>query len=163
MKILLAYDSLSGNTREVATLIQHEAESAGHSVTPVFVTIESLEDVVPGVFNETSFDLYLLGSWTHNYGRTPPEMKEFIGELYERVGKPRHTAVFGTGETQWGAEYYCGAVVRMARFFASPYSPLKVEQMPHGQRDRDAIIEWTRGVLAARSAEYSEYHRDYVS
>ncbi|MGJ8517911.1 flavodoxin [Carnimonas bestiolae] len=163
MKILLAYDSLSGNTREVATLIQHEAEGAGHVVTPVFVTIESLQDVVPEPFEESAFDLYMLGSWSHNYGRTPPEMKEFIAELYQQVGKPRHTAVFGTGETQWGPEYYCGAVVRMANFFATPYPPLKIEQMPHGQRDRDAIIEWTHRVLAARSAASNEHCRDHIS
>lgn len=163
MKILLAYDSLSGNTREVADLIKTEAEQAGHQVTPVFVTIESLHDVVPEPFDEHGFDLYMLGSWSHDYGRTPPEMKEYIAELYQQVGKPHHVAVFGTGETQWGEEYYCGAVDRMARFFNSAYPRLKIEQMPHGERDQAAIIDWTQRVLAARSATDNEHPHHYLA
>jgi predicted ribonucleotide reductase-associated flavodoxin len=57
-------------------------------------------------------------------------------------------AVFGTGETQWGPEYYCGAAHRLARFFGSPHPVLQIEQMPHGQADTHAIHQWTDTVLA---------------
>ncbi|ANF56140.1 flavodoxin [Halotalea alkalilenta] len=163
MEILLGFDSLSGNTREVAELIKAEAERLGHRVTQVYVTIESLADVLPEPFPAERFDLYLLGSWTANSGRTPPEMKEFIAELFERVGKPSHVAVFGTGETQWGEEFYCGAVKRMAKFFASAYPRLEIEQMPHGDKDRAAINEWTRGVITSRTAESHEHHRHHLA
>ncbi|MGO1893530.1 MAG: flavodoxin, partial [Luteimonas sp.] len=83
-----------------------------------------------------------------NAGRTPPEMKRFIAELVEAVGKPERLAVFGTGETQWGEEYYCGAVRRMAAFFDTAYPRLEIEQMPHGERDALKIERWTDHVLA---------------
>ena len=47
-------------------------------------------------------------------GRTPAEMKRYIAELVEATGKAIEVAAFGTGETQWGLEYYCGAVKRIA-------------------------------------------------
>ena len=92
-------------------------------------------------------DLYLLGAWSDNAGRTPPEMKRFIAELVDAVGRPERLAVFGTGETQWGEEYYCGAVRRMAAFFGTRYPRLEIEQMPHGERDALKILRWTDHVL----------------
>lgn len=153
MDILLAYDSLSGNTREVAELIGAECELLGHRVVSVFVTVESLFDVVADERAARAFDLYLLGSWSDNGGRTPPEMKEFIAELFGDDGfRPEHVAVFGTGETQWGEEYYCGAVHRMARFFNSRYPKLTIEQMPAAPRDAAAIADWTRRIMTQREA-----------
>lgn len=163
MKLLLAYDSLSGNTKEVAQQIKTEAERFGHKVTEIYVTIESLGDVVPLPFTEDTFDLYVLGSWSSNSGRTPPEMKEFIAELYDQIGKPQHVAVFGTGETQWGEEFYCGAAKRMAAFFASRYPRLEIEQMPHGERDHAAITEWTHQVLSSRSKQLNEHAQHYLA
>lgn len=40
-------------------------------------------------------------------------MKDFIAEL---AVKPKNVAIFGTGETQWGMDFYCGAVDRMAKY-----------------------------------------------
>lgn len=163
MKILLAYDSLSGNTREVAHQIRTEAERLGHQVVEIYVTIEALTDVLPNPFEEDDFDLYLLGSWSSNSGRTPPEMKEFIAELYGIVGKPQHVAVFGTGETQWGEEFFCGAAKRIAAFFSSRYPRLEIEQMPHGERDHVAITEWTRCVINARSEQPNGHTQHHIA
>ena len=74
-------------------------------------------------------------------------MKRFIAELVDAVGRPERLAVFGTGETQWGEEYYCGAVRRMAAFFGTRYPRLEIEQMPHGERDALKIRRWTDHVL----------------
>lgn len=145
MNILLALASLSGNTREVARAVAARCEAAGHRVDWIETDIQTLAEVAP----ERRHDLYLLGSWTDNAGRTPTEMKRFIAELVDAVGKPPRVAVFGTGETQWGEEYYCGAVHRIATFFASPFPRLLIEQMPHGERDAQAIAAWTDAVLAA--------------
>ncbi len=74
-------------------------------------------------------DLVLLGCWTDNAGRTPAEMKAWVAGIAERGERPRQLAVFGTGETQWGQEYYCGAVHRLIGYFRSDYPPLEIEQM----------------------------------
>ena len=72
---------------------------------------------------------------------------------------PRQLAVFGTGETQWGQEYYCGAVHRLIRYFRSDYPPLEIEQMPHGARHAAAIDAWTDAVLAHYWSNNDADHR----
>lgn len=149
MDILLAYASLSGNTRELARMIQGHCEAAGDRVTLLHTDIQTLEGTLGDARRAAGFDLVLLGSWTDNAGRTPSEMKRFIAELVDAVGKPPRVAVFGTGETQWGMEYYCGAVKRIAHYFDSPYPGLEIEQMPHGERNAQVIAEWTHTILGA--------------
>ena len=144
MRILIAYASLSGNTRDVARMVRARCGQRGHAVTWIETDIQGLAAAGDGPHH----DLYLLGAWSDNGGRTPPEMKRFIAELVETVGKPRQLAVFGTGETQWGEEYWCGAVRRIAAFFNTGYPRLEIEQMPHGQRDALKIERWTDQVVA---------------
>jgi len=143
MRILLAFTSLSGNTRDLARMVRARCEERGHAVSWIDADVQTLAAAGP----DPRHDLYLLGSWSDNAGRTPPEMKRFIAELVEAVGKPERLAVFGTGETQWGEEYYCGAVRRMATFFGSRHPRLEIEQMPHGERDALAIARWTDHIL----------------
>lgn len=143
MRILIAFTSLSGNTRDVARMVRARCEARGHEVTWIEADIQKLAQVSP----DPNHDLYLLGSWSDNAGRTPSEMKHFIADLVEAVGKPERLAVFGTGETQWGEEYYCGAVRRMAVFFETRFPRLEIEQMPHGDRDAHKIQRWTDHIL----------------
>ncbi|KAF1699067.1 flavodoxin [Pseudoxanthomonas jiangsuensis] len=142
MRILIAFTSLSGNTRDVARQVRARCEAAGHQVSWIEAGVQTLADA-----GDPRHDLYLLGAWTDNAGRTPGEMKALIAELVEAVGKPPRLAVFGTGETQWGEEYYCGAVRRIAAFFGSGYPRLEIEQMPHGERDALKIQRWTDHIL----------------
>ena len=143
MRILIAFTSLSGNTRDLARMVRARCEELGHAVSWIETDIQKLAQAVP----DPRHDLYLLGAWTDNAGRTPSEMKHFIADLVEAVGKPQRLAVFGTGETQWGEEYYCGAVRRMAAFFGTRYPRLEIEQMPHGERDATKVRRWTDHIL----------------
>ncbi|MFT3763788.1 MAG: flavodoxin [Pseudoxanthomonas sp.] len=143
MRILIAFSSLSGNTRDVARRVRARCEERGHEVTWIEAGVQTLADAGPDLHH----DLYVLGAWTDNAGRTPSEMKHLIAELVEAVGKPPQVAVFGTGETQWGEEYYCGAVRRIAAFFGTRYPRLEIEQMPHGERDVLKIRRWTDHIL----------------
>ena len=142
MRILIAFSSLSGNTRDVARQVRARCEAAGHQVSWIEAGVQTLAEA-----GDPRHDLYLLGAWTDNAGRTPGEMKALIAELVEAGGKPPRLAVFGTGETQWGEEYYCGAVRRIAAFFGSGYPRLEIEQMPHGERDALKIQRWTDHIL----------------
>jgi predicted ribonucleotide reductase-associated flavodoxin len=90
-------------------------------------------------------------------------MKRFIAELVGAVGKPGNLAVFGTGETQWGDEYYCGAVRRMAAFFGSRHPRLEIEQMPHGERDATKARRWTDHILdSIESTDHADHARRYA-
>ncbi|HHW4678665.1 MAG TPA: flavodoxin [Xylella sp.] len=160
MRILLALASLSGHTREVARVITAYCEGEGHTVDWIETDLQTLAG--QGL-DPRAYTLFLLGTWTDNAGRTPFEMKRFIAELLEMVGKPPCVAVFGTGETQWGYEYYCGAVHRIADFFASRFPRLLIEQMPHGAHDMRAIVEWTDQVLDQCKTDADADHYRYVA
>lgn len=158
MRILLAHTSLSGNTRDVARAIHARCGEMGHAVTWIDADIQTLAKACP---DGAEHDLYVLGSWSINAGRTPPEMKRFIEELVAAVGKPARVAVFGTGETQWGEEYYCGAARRIAAFFGSTFPRLEIEQMPHGERDAIRIQSWTDTILALAETQFETFpHAD---
>ncbi|MBC1232316.1 flavodoxin [Listeria booriae] len=141
MRILLAYDSLSGNTKMVADEVEAELKKAQHDVTSFRVHPDAQYPL------EMDYDLFILGAWTADLGRTPPDMKDFIAELGT---KPPHVAIFGTGETQWSMAYFCGAVDRMTKYFDSQYPTLKIEQMPHTERDHTAIQDWVAQILSMR-------------
>ncbi|WP_239255767.1 flavodoxin [Listeria ilorinensis] len=141
MRILLAYDSLSGNTKLVADEIKKEFVAYGHDVTDFRVSPLAEYPL------DEEYDLYVLGAWTVDYGRTPEDMKDFIAELEI---KPEHVALFGTGETQWGVEFFCGAVDRMQKYFGSTYPTLKIEQMPHTKEDAEQIKRFVQEVLDRR-------------
>lgn len=146
MHVFIAYASLSGNTREVARMVAARCSAHRHRVT-----LLDVEDARAAAIAAQPHDCLLLGCWTDNAGRTPAGMKAFVGALHETAAlpNPARVAVFGTGETQWGLEYYCGAAHRLARHFASSHPVLEIEQMPHGKADACAIDQWTDIVLAA--------------
>ncbi len=89
MRILLAYDSLSGNTKMVADEIEEILQSEGHEV--VSFRVSPLAEYPL----DEDFDLYVLGAWTVDYGRTPPDMKDFIAEL---AVKPENVAILVLGK-----------------------------------------------------------------
>lgn len=145
MHILLAYDSLSGNTREASRLVKQNLEASGHDVIEICV---SANGDCGGVL-ERRHDLHILGTWTGGLGRTPAGMKAFLIKLSELDAdlRPASVALFGTGETQWGMQYFCGALDRMARHFATDYPLLKLEQMPANESDREKIADWTKSII----------------
>lgn len=149
MRILLAFTSLSGNTQELARQIAAQCQQAGHHVDHLQIDTQSIDDFYTSQSSPrlASYALYLLGTWTDNAGRTPQVMKAFIADFVNLVGKPKNLAVFGTGETQWGEDYYCRAVHRIADFFASTYPRLLIEQMPYSAEDARNIAHWTHDVL----------------
>ncbi|MGE6333245.1 flavodoxin [Stenotrophomonas sp. NPDC077659] len=155
LRILVVVASLSGNTRELGRHIQARCQAAGHAV--YWQEADDPRKAAP--LGADDADLVLLGSWTDNAGRTPAEMKAWVAGIAERGERLRQVAVFGTGETQWGQEYYCGAVHRLVRYFRSGYPALEIEQMPHGERHAAAIDAWTDAVLAHYRSTCDADHR----
>jgi len=137
VSFLIVYASWSGNTQEVAEMIGETLVAEKIGVT----TYRIGGGVIP---NPRDFDAMLLGSFTWEQGSTPDEVKDFVAD----VGyKPDNVYVFGTGDTQFGGDaLFCHAAVKLARFYASPYEPLKIEQSPRGIQ-QEKVIEWSKGVI----------------
>jgi len=137
VSFLIVYASWSGNTQEVAEMIEETLVAENIAVT----TYRIGGGVIP---NPRDFDAMLFGSFTWEQGSTPDEVKDFVAD----VGyKPDNVYVFGTGDTQFGGDaLFCHAAVKLARFYASPYEPLKIEQSPRGIQ-QEKVIEWSKGVI----------------
>ena len=137
MKAVIAYLSYSGNTEEVANLIDEKLGTAGFTVDMHRIGID------PPVHAE-SYDFLFLGTFTWEYGRIPDEVKDFILE----VGyKPENVAIFGTGDTQFGGDdLYCCAVDRLCHFYQSKWQGLKIEQSPRGSQEVN-VEKWVEGVI----------------
>src|SRR5699024_683165 len=131
------YLSYSGNTEEVAELIEARLRENG-------VQVDMYEIGFGIVPNVREYDFLCLGSFTWGYGGTPDEVKDFILE----VGyKPENVAVFGTGDTQFGGdELYCLAVDQLVRFYQSKWTDSKIEQSHRGHQET-YVNELVEGVL----------------
>ena len=137
VSFLIAYATWSGNTEEVAEIIEEVFLKSDIDVTRYRIGTGPIPNV-----NE--FDALIIGSFTWDKGATPDEVKDFVAD----VGyKPPNVYVFGTGDTQFGGDaLFCSAAVKLARFYESKYAPLKIEQSPRGTQETD-VINWTEGVV----------------
>lgn len=138
VSLLISYLSYSGNTKEVAELIEHNCQKLGVIADLYRIgTSEPIPDVA-------SYDAVMVGCFTWGKGETPKKMKKFILD----VGfKPACVYVFGTGDTQFGGdELFCSAADKLHRFFHSPLPVLKVEQSPRGSQEI-LVEEWTQRVV----------------
>jgi len=138
VSFLIAYASWSGNTQEVADMIEEVLIKENLDVTKYRIG-GGIE--MP---NPRHFDALIIGSFTWDKGATPDEVKDFVADIGY---KPDRVYVFGTGDTQFGGdELFCSAAVKLARFYASTYEPLKIEQSPRGVQ-QSTVIEWSKGVI----------------
>jgi len=138
MNTIIVYESLSGNTMEVAELIQGTLESEGHTVTLYRI---GAKQPLPSMGD---YDIIFLGTYTWGKGITPKRTKKFVADLGY---KPDNIYLFGTGDTQFGGDdLFCHALDRLAKFYNVEYPVLKIEQSPRGSQE-EKVIEWTKGVL----------------
>jgi len=147
LKVLIAYLSYSGNTKETAELLASWCRARG-------MAVDMHEIGISPPFSPRDYDLILVGTFTWERGATPEEVKDFVLEI---GWKPPNVAVFGTGETQFGGDdLFCLAARKLA-FYNSPWEPLKIEQSPRGSQEKE-VEKWIEGVLedAKRFAGKSE-------
>lgn len=135
LKIIVYYISYGGNTKEVANLICDSLQ--GNDVTIHRIGSGKIPDPAP-------YDIVFIGTFTWVNGSVPDEMKDFVWD----VGyKPPYVALFGTGDTQFGGdELFCNAVTKLAKFYNSPFTTLKIEQSPRESQEK-LVKDWTEGVI----------------
>ena len=121
MKVLVVWDSLSGNTEEMAFEIIEALRDEGAEV--LMHSIDGREPLPDG------FDpgLVFLGTYSWDDGQAPVSTDRFIRNHPFTVP----VACFGSGEVIWGEEFFCGAVDIMREHYGSPFSGFKQELMPN--------------------------------
>lgn len=137
MRALIAYLSYSGNTKEVAELVEDKLREED-------VIVEVHRIGIDAPIDPEHYDYLFIGTFTWDMGRTPEEMKDFVLEIGY---KPNNIVVFGSGDTQFGGDdMFCGAVDKLVRFYQSKWNGLKVEQSPRGSQE-EKVKSWVEGVL----------------
>src|SRR5690625_7264667 len=118
-KAIICYLSYSGNTEEIAEIIEM-------ALIEDNVDIDMHEIGIDPPVNLEKYDFIFIGTFTWDYGSTPDEVKDFDLEV---VYKPDNIAEFGSGDTLSGVdELFCRAVDRMAKCNVSTITDLKIVQ-----------------------------------
>jgi flavodoxin I len=138
-KAIILYLSYSGNTKEVADLIEATLVKNEYIVDTYRI---GWSGAIPDL---SIYDIIFIGTFTWGKGAVPKDMKDFIWELGY---KPDNIVVFGTGDTQFGGDdLFCHATEKLRKFYCSKFEPLKVEQSPRGQQEIK-VSDWTEGVIS---------------
>lgn len=133
MNIAIVYSSMSGNTEEVASLVEITHRHRGDQVSRF-----EADRIGPREASAlASFDLVYFGSYTWADGVLPDEMKDTFRLILKELNVPiRQAAVFGTGDKMF--VHFCRAVDEMAYHLSRYGVPLagellKIEQSPRNQ------------------------------
>ena len=137
MKALISYLSYSGNTEEIAELLQVGLETYGYETEMRFIEGDKNIDYV-------NYDLLFIGTFTWGQGSVPDEIVPFIRRI---KGNPANLYVFGSGDTQFGGDtLFCRAVDLIRNYVGCEYPGLKIEQSPRGSQEA-LVKEWLEGVI----------------
>lgn len=135
--VLLVYATMSGNTEEIAELIEKGLVSEGLTVDKV-----EADETSPEMIN--SYDNFLLGSFTWGDGDLPEESMDLYDDLEEADLTGKSFAVFGSGDSSYAI--FCGAVDELETVVKEQggelvLDGLKIEDYPEGE-DVDRTIEY---------------------
>lgn len=141
-KALIVYGSTTGNTKDVATVIESVLKDAG-----LDVVLQNVEDVKADKLAD-GYDAVLFGCST--WGDDDIELQEDFIPLYENLDKAdldgKKVAVFGCGESSY--THFCGAVdaieEKAAKIGARIVgTPLKIDGVP----DVNEVKAWADKIL----------------
>lgn len=137
MKSIICYLSYSGNTEEIAEILEKKLVENNHLVEMYAIGSGSVPDL-------SLYDKIFMGTFTWDMGGTPEEMEDFISEVGCEFN---NVYVFGSGDTQFGGdELFCKAVDNVLKHYRSSYEGLKIEQSPRGSQV-NLVNKWIEGVL----------------
>ncbi|WP_214842510.1 flavodoxin domain-containing protein [Exiguobacterium sp. s150] len=157
MNVAIVYSSMSGNTEEVASLVETAHIERGDHVA----LFESDRIGHREAAALASYDLVYFGSYTWADGVLPDEMKDTFRLILKELNVPiRQAAVFGTGDKMF--VHFCRAVDEMAYHLSKYGIPLagellKIEQSPRNQPYN--VRHWAERL--ARNAEEGVYANDH--
>lgn len=145
MKVFIGYASMSGNTEDIATLLQDVLSAKGCEVV-----MESLEDVNAEVMEE--YDCVFIGAYTWGDGDLPYEAEGFYEELNGLTFHGKKAACFGSGDQEFPR--YCEAVDLFAHklvesgcsvfdeYLKIELAPETDEQVEECRQFAEKVYEW---------------------
>ncbi len=117
-KVLIAYASMSGNTEDIADLINKTLTSLQHDVDIKEIDQIDAEDML-------SYDGILLGAYTWGDGELPYETEDFYEEIADVDLTNKKVGAFGSGDTEY--PLFCEAVPIFEKALVKSGAELVVE------------------------------------
>lgn len=136
-KVLLVYASMTGNTEEMANLVEKGLQTEGVKVDKkdvIDVDLSTLEE----------YENIILGAYTWGEGALPDEFLDLYDDMETMDLNGKTFAVFGTGDSSYAI--YCGAVDLLEDVIKEKggkiaLEGLKVENYPEGE-DEDRSVQF---------------------
>ena len=130
-KVILVFASMTGNTEEIAKLVEQGVEEAG-----VQLTVRELPEAEPQELED--YDGIILGSYTYGDGELADEFLDYYDEMSELNLEGKIAAVFGSGDMSY--DKYCEAVDILSRKLTElgailTQEGLKIELAPEDRRN----------------------------
>ncbi|TYS67424.1 flavodoxin [Sutcliffiella horikoshii] len=110
MRIFIGYVSMSGNTEDIANILQDELHAKGCEVVSECLDTVDMEEII-------TFNGILIGSYTWGDGDLPYEAEDFYEELDDLKLDSIPVACFGSGDHAYPK--FCAAVDTFAHKFKS--------------------------------------------
>ena len=124
LRLAIVYASVTGNTEQLAEMIQKAALDQGFRTELYRIEEFSLATI-------SDYDVVLIGTYTWGSGEIPEEMHSLYQAIEKLDKKELRTVIFGTGDSFFAE--FCGAVDRfrdMLYVKTRLIATLKVELMP---------------------------------
>ncbi|MGO3732716.1 MAG: flavodoxin [Vagococcus sp.] len=95
----IVYASMTGNTEEIADIVEEKLEDAG-----IEVECEECSDVDSDFFEDA--DICIVATYTYGDGDLPFEMEDFFEDLEKEELSGKLFGVVGSGDKDYG-DFYC--------------------------------------------------------
>ncbi|TMW70927.1 flavodoxin [Alteribacter natronophilus] len=137
MKCGIFFVSMSGNTEDMADMIEAEVKTIDNTVK---VEKHEMDEVEAGEL--TGYDVIFLGSYTWGDGDLPYEAEDFYDELEDVDLSGKVVGVFGSGDRDY--PHFCSAVDMLAeraekQGARTVPSNVKIELAPDTEEDEEQI------------------------
>lgn len=152
-RILILYASSTGNTEEIAFLLNKSIDKERFEVTLKNLEMEETEAKLLA-----EYDGILFGTYTYDDGNLPFETEVFSDSLETIDLRGKVVGLFGSGDTAYSQ--FCQAVEEMKEIFGRTKAfmidtTVKIDLDPHNDEDYEAIEKLAEEFQRALSISFS--------
>ncbi|WP_338217238.1 flavodoxin domain-containing protein [Lacticaseibacillus salsurivasis] len=146
MKVLILYESITGNAKGMARILDQFFKHAGAETA-----ISQMQQT--DVATLVDYDAVVIATYTWSGGVVPPEADDFYGDIggVDLSAKPLVVGVAGTGDPWYGKDYntapdlFDEAFVQAGAVLGA--EPIKIEQGAQ-EKDMPAFAAFTKSMIA---------------
>ena len=137
---LIITHSFSGNTLELGELIENNLIGLYPNINIDKTRLNKRTQLKL----DKKYDIVFIGTFTWGEGNVHKDMQHFYVNHFNQL-KELNIAYFGTGDTQFGENWFCSALDILNSKIQSKYELLKIEQSPRGSQE-EIVEQWVKNI-----------------